>query len=239
VHLEHRLVKRVLGRFLARGFADRVNRVAAVYGPGSQPRLVLLGRVSLYGPDGRRLHEEVIPVTARWRAIDKGGPELFREGGEVTTLNQLAEALRTSQPVKTEIAVQLAESVKSDMFHLQGIFEGRALEAEKTAAATLSEIAEAEAVALRSLLQRQLERVERERTTSDPAQATLDLRTDEQRLRDELERRQREADRRSWDDKIKRLTDDLEKEPDRVRSGYGVIARRLEPIGMIYLWPEA
>jgi hypothetical protein len=62
VHLEHRLVKRVLGRFLARGFADRVNRVAAVYGPGNQPRLLLLRRVSLYGPDGRRLHEEVIPV---------------------------------------------------------------------------------------------------------------------------------------------------------------------------------
>lgn len=239
VHLEHRLVKRVLGRFLARGFTDRVNRVAAVYGPGSQPRLVLLGRVSLYGPDGRRLHEEVIPVTARWRAIDKGGPELFREDGEVTTLNQLAEALRTSQPVKTKIADQLAESVKSDMVHLQGIFEGRALEAEQAAAATLSEIAEAEAVALRSLLRRQLKRVERERTTSDPAQATLDLRTDEQRVRDELERRQRELDRRSWDDKIKRLTEDLEIEPDRVRSGYGVIARRLEPIGMIYLWPEA
>lgn len=128
------MVKRVLGRFLARGFADRV---ATVYGPGSQPRLVLLGRVSLYGPDGRRLHEELIPVAARWRGIDQGGPELFRESGEVTTLNQIAKALRTGQPVGQEVVEQLARSVKSDLGYLRSNFEVRALEAEQSAAATL------------------------------------------------------------------------------------------------------
>jgi hypothetical protein len=74
--------------------------------------------------------------------------------------------------------------------------------------------------------------------TQPPAQFELDLRTDAQRDQAEREMRQFEADRRSWDGKLLRLQEDLEKEPERVAKGYGVVARQLEPIGLIYLWPQ-
>jgi hypothetical protein len=53
----------------------------------------------------------------------------------------------------------------------------------------------------------------------------------------ERELRQFEADRRSWDGKLLRLQQELDSEPDKVRQGYEVQARRLEPVGLVYLWP--
>src|SRR5256885_8062240 len=37
----------------------------------SVPRVVLLGRLCLYGAGAARLHEELIPVTARWTYPEK------------------------------------------------------------------------------------------------------------------------------------------------------------------------
>ena len=37
--------------------------------------------------------------------------------------------------------------------------------------------------------------------------------------------------------KLLRLQNDLETEPEKVRRGYEVQARRLEPVGLVYLWP--
>ena len=50
------------------------------------PRVVLLGRLCLYGPGAARLHEEIIPVTARWaepsQAQGATGPLRSRGRGE-------------------------------------------------------------------------------------------------------------------------------------------------------------
>jgi hypothetical protein len=66
VHLEHRLVRRLLSRFLSQGFQSKLSRVSVIYGPGAQPRVVLMGRLAVFGAGAARLHEEVIPVTAIW-----------------------------------------------------------------------------------------------------------------------------------------------------------------------------
>ena len=60
---------------------------------------------------------------------------------------------------------------------------------------------------------------------------------EEIRRQNEREMRQFEADRRSWDGKLVRLQHELDSEPDKVRRGYEVQARRLEPVGLVYLWP--
>ena len=60
---------------------------------------------------------------------------------------------------------------------------------------------------------------------------------DEIRQQNEREMRQFEADRRSWVGKVLRLQQELDSEPAKVRRGYEVQARRLEPIGLVYLWP--
>ena len=53
VHLEHRLVRRLLSRFVSHGFQAGLNRASVIYGPGAQPRVVLVGRLALLRP-GRR-----------------------------------------------------------------------------------------------------------------------------------------------------------------------------------------
>jgi len=63
LHLEHRLVKRLISRFVSQGFRATVGRVTAIVGPNPTPCVVLIGRLSLFGPSARRLHEEIIPIT--------------------------------------------------------------------------------------------------------------------------------------------------------------------------------
>jgi ERCC4-related helicase len=66
VHLEHRLVRRLLSRFVSQGFQAGLSRISVIEGPGAQPRVVLMGRLAVYGAGAARLHEKVIPVTAIW-----------------------------------------------------------------------------------------------------------------------------------------------------------------------------
>jgi hypothetical protein len=53
----------------------------------------------------------------------------------------------------------------------------------------------------------------------------------------EEERRQAESNRRYWDKRLTTLRRELDTEPERIRSGYQVLARRIEPVGLVYLWP--
>ena len=71
VHLEHRLVRRLLSRFLSQGFQAGLSRISVIEGPGAQPRVVLMGRLAVYGAGAARLHEEIIPVTAIWTEADR------------------------------------------------------------------------------------------------------------------------------------------------------------------------
>ncbi len=51
------------------------------------------------------------------------------------------------------------------------------------------------------------------------------------------ERREREADRRHWQGRLIRLEKEIGEEPARIRASYDVTAHRLEPVGLVYLWP--
>jgi hypothetical protein len=78
LHLEHRLIKRLISRFVSQGFRATVGRTTAVVGPNPSPRVILIGRLSLFGPAARRLHEEIIPITAAWRDIRRDESPLTR-----------------------------------------------------------------------------------------------------------------------------------------------------------------
>lgn len=60
---------------------------------------------------------------------------------------------------------------------------------------------------------------------------------EEERRLDEEEKRQLEADVRSWRIRLVQFDRDLEVEPDRIREFYEVKAKRIEPVGLVYLWP--
>ncbi len=85
---------------------------------------------------------------------------------------------------------------------------------------------------LRETLERQRDRVREEliKHEGEFQQLTLDFGDDE--------RRQLESDMRSWRTRLEQFDRDLEVEPQRVREFYEVRAKRIEPVGLVYLWPE-
>ncbi len=154
VHLEHRLVRRLLSRFLSQGFTSGLSRVCSIIGPGAQPRVVLIGRLALYGPGAARLHEELLMVTAAWTEPDRRTSPLrpFGERGEEATLDQLEQALRENRTPSPAIIARLRASAVRDAGDLEPELQRRAETRRAEVARELVAIGEQEAEALRKLL---------------------------------------------------------------------------------------
>ena len=236
LHLEQRVAQRLLARFRAQGFVHHdLSRACLAQVADSIPRVVLLGRLSLYGRRAERLHEEIVTVTARW--TDPGrrqGPlERYRADAERKTLALLDRVLdseRVSQPSET-VRERLLAAASADIGDLRPQLEPRAEELAKKAAERLGERGEREAGELHETLTRQRDRVEKElqRHEREP-QLTLAL--------DDEDRKQLRANIRSWRDRLQQFERDLRDEPARIEDFYRVRARRVEPVGLVYLWPE-
>jgi hypothetical protein len=233
VHLEHRLVRWLLARFLAQGFASGLSRASVVIGPGAQPRVALIGRLALYGPGAARLHEEIILVTAAWTEAGRGTKPLkpFGPTREAATLVQLEEAFRAARVPASQIVDRIRQFAAQDAADLEPELRARAEEAKAEAAKDLAKIAEAEASSLKRLLEDQRSRIAKADAEPDDRQMSF-----LPEIVEEVEQRRR--DRRHWKAKLDRLTSDIETGPKRVRESYGVVADRLETIGLVYLWPE-
>ncbi|WP_375380990.1 DISARM system SNF2-like helicase DrmD [uncultured Sphingomonas sp.] len=233
LHLEHRLVRRLLGRFLTAGFRQGLDRACVIAASVPAPRVVLIGRLALYGEGAARLHEEVLSVAADWRdrAGEAGGLRPLAPGreAEMRVLDEMIAAMANARTVDPALVARLTAGAAADVAALRPALEERAAARAERVAAELARRAEAEAASLERLLRDRIERIRRERGDDD-AQLTL--------LLDAGEARQRAADRRSWDRATTRLDDELEREPERVRAAHRVRATRLEPIGVVYLWPE-
>jgi hypothetical protein len=234
VHLEHRLVRRLLSRFLSQGFQSDLERVCVVVGPGAQPRVVLLGRLALYGAGAARLHEELIPVTAIWSEADRDRRSLvpLGERGEGTTLDQLERALRDArQPSATAVA-RVRLSAKRDAEDLEPELRKRAEARRAEVARDLLRRGETEARDLARLLEAQRDRIAQAQKAFDPRQLILPGISDS-------ERRQQERDHRHWAARLVEIEREIREEPARVRASYEIRATRLEPIGLVYLWPQS
>ena len=232
VHLEHRLIRRLLSRFLSQGFQSRLSRVSVILGPGAQPRAVLMGRLAVYGAGAVRLHEEVIPVTAIWTESERERRPLrpLGESGEERTLNQLEEALRDARQAPGMAVARIQALIARDIADLIPTLEKIAAERLITVSAQLVNRGEQEAQSLAELLEQQRSRI---------ATAAKDFNRNQLSLLDLFpeERREREADRRHWETRLGRLERELREEPARLRNSYEVRAHRLEPVGLVYLWP--
>ena len=239
LHLEHRIVQRLLGRFSAQGFVHHdLSRACLAQTTDAIPRVVLLGRLCLYGPSAARLHEELIPVTARWTDpnIRKGDLKPYARESETKTLSLLDDALisGTGRSINDQILKQLQASAPKDieqlLSHLQTRGEEYAVDAKKK----LTERGIAEAKAMREILETQQKYIAESIAKHDKRDARQ-LRIDFGDQEDEL--RQLESNRRYWDKRLTALETELRTEPDRIRELYDVKATRIEPVGLVYLWP--
>jgi septum formation topological specificity factor MinE len=238
LHLEHRVVQRLLGRFTAQGFVHHdLSRACLAQTTDSIPRVILLGRLALYGPGAARLHEELVPVTARWTDfnIRKEPLKPYARDAETKTLSLLDEAFVSSsgQIVSDTVLKMLQESAARDvqelLLHLQTRGEEYAVDAERKLLAR----SEAEAKAMREILETQKKHIAAtvaKHSKDDPSQLKFEFAN-----QDEL--RQLEANKRYWAKRLTMIDEELEKEPARIREIYQVKAKRIEPVGLVYLWP--
>jgi len=232
VHLEHRLVRRLISRFLSQGFQSRLSRVSVIQGPGAQPRVVLMGRLALFGAKAARLHEEIIPITAIWSEADRERRPLraLGETGEERTLDQLEDALENAQEAPVTAVTRIARLVDRDIADLLPSLESIAERRRAEVAVELEKRGEEEARLLTDLLRAQQTRITKASADFNPVQLSLDVFPAE-------ERREVEANRRHWAARLARLESELQREPQRLRQSFEVRAHRLEPVGLVYLWP--
>lgn len=234
LHLEHPVVRRLLSRFSSQGFVHHdLSRACLSQTSDPIPRVILLGRLALYGNGAARLHEEIIPVTARWRDASRSEALTpYARTAETETLRLLDDALTAhgDHSLNETIRQRLLQTVALDIQDLLPHLESRAKEYEQDARAALARRADAEAKAMREILDLQQAHLLAKVSAHDKnPQLLLGF--------SEEERRQKEYDRRHWDARLAELPRELETEPERIRGLYEVKARRVEPIGLVYLWP--
>ncbi|MEQ8763214.1 MAG: DISARM system SNF2-like helicase DrmD [Planctomycetota bacterium] len=239
LHLEQRVAQRLLARFRSQGFIHHdLSRSCVSQASDSIPRVILLGRLSLYGQGAERLHEEVIPLTARWvePSQRKGRLSPYAREAESKTLSLLDEALKSAGKTKIDPVIQkrLQDSSARDIEDLRPQLEPRAQELAEVAIQKLRERGEREEKELRETLERQMKRVQEELTTHENKikQGLLKY------PKEIEERRQLEDNIKWWRTRLEQFHKDLTDQPARVRQFYEVKARRIEPIGLVYLWPE-
>lgn len=234
LHLEHRIVQRLLGRFTAQGFVHNdLSRACFAQSSDPIPRVILVGRLCLYGPGATRLHEEIVPVTARWLApSQRRGPLMpYGREAEARTIDMLDDALlaQDRRHVSETVMRQLQATAPRDVDELLRHLETRGRDLIQDAENRLAERGRREAESMREILETQKKRVAETATKYQDPQMTLDYAQEE--------KRQLEANRRYWDRRLSAIDQELETEPARIREIYRVKARRIEPVGLVYLWP--
>ncbi|MBL8793571.1 MAG: DEAD/DEAH box helicase [Planctomycetia bacterium] len=232
LHLEHRVVQRLLGRFIAQGFIHNdLSRACLAQTTDAIPRVILLGRLCLYGAGAARLHEELIPVTARWTDPKKRKGELtpYARDAEMNTLQLLEQSLlKPGQPGNETVLKQLLASAPRDVEELLPHLDRRGNELAEGATLKLRERGDKEAEAMRAILDDQKKRIGATVTKTKDIQPGLF---------DQEEMRQLEADKRHWSRRLTDIDRELTTEPTRIREVYQVKAQRVEPVGLVYLWP--
>lgn len=236
LHLSHRVVQRLLGRFTSQGFIHHdLSRACLAQTADAIPRVILLGRLSLYGPRAMRLHEELLTVTARWiEPVSRRNPLTpYAREAEAKTMELLEGALLPSNygTVPDVVAKRLQSSISRDIEELLPHLEARGKEARQEAETKLTERGQAEAESIRKVLEDQKRRVEAELGRTQPTQLSLEF-----MYFNDMEKRQLESNRRYWQRWLNNVEGDLQHEPDRVRAFYQVTSFRIEPIGIAYLW---
>jgi hypothetical protein len=234
LHLEHRLVQRLLGRFLSQGFLyHELTRSCVCLTDDPVPKVVILGRLSLYGDRADRLHDKIVAVAAEWLDPEARGQGKLRpltETEKADVLKELETSLVT--PRLREVSPSLLERCKTyasrDVEDLLSHLERRAETLTERAERKLRQRGEKEADEMKRLLEDQRDRILKQEQKYEQYQ--LELFNSE-------EMRQIEADRRHWRIRVQQLEEEIQTEPERIKQVYQMKASRVEPVGLVYLWP--
>jgi len=235
LHLQHPFVRRVIDRFLAQGTgAHDLQRVTVIRDAEAEHVFVLaFGRLSLFGHGAVRLHDQLVPVVARWD-VDEGplpGSNTKADQRAVDRLERLLADRSALRGVSKPVTRGLIKSASSDFAKLWPHVRDEAQSRGDEAVAKLQARGRDEATALKRILEEQQAAIRKTLEQHDPAQQAL--------LFTAAERTQLQADRAFWESRLEELDRDLRSEPAELERLFEVSLRRLEPVGLVYLWPEA
>lgn len=237
LHLEHPFVKRVLDRFRAQGYsAHDLARVTVVKNPNDAlVRVIAFGRLSLFGPGATRLHDQLVSVAAQW--LESGGPMHLKPFADradrkaIDTLESLLTASPTLDGVSRSVQTRLQTSAAGDFRTLWPHIQDEADALAHAARQKLTARAQAEADGLRQILEGQRRAI----TDTIARNQQLPLALGDGK-KDEVE--QFESDKKHMAHRLAAIDGELEREPEAIKALYQVAVQRLEPVGLIYLWPE-
>jgi SNF2 family DNA or RNA helicase len=262
LHLEHRLVQRLLSRFLSQGFLHHeLSRACVLASRDPQPRVLVLGRLSLLGQGATRLHDELISVIADWHPGADRAAALRPLGGAQrdqawATITQAMEAGQ-SGVISAAIRSQLQAEALDDVSALKPVLDWAAYQAQAAAAELLKQRGATEASALKEVLRaqrsrihatvrqrnRDLAKLDRQAAAAEPTalipglEEQLDVPALDLQKLSSQERKQLAADQKHWQRRLETIETELASEPKRIQESYRVITHRLEPAGLVYLWP--
>lgn len=172
----------------------------------------------------------------RWTELSRrNGPlRAYARDAQTRTLDLLDRSLAESNKHSLNDTIQrkLLAAAPRDIDELLPQLQPRADELAAVATEQLRRRGEEEAADLRATLERQRDHIREEldKHERQPDQLTLGFKTEE--------KRQLQANMNAWRRRLEQFDSDLEREPKRIRAFYEVRARRVEPVGLIYLWPE-
>jgi len=262
LHLEHRLAQRLLCRFLSQGFVHHeLSRACVLPSRDPQPKVVVLGRLSLFGQGAARLHDELITVVADWHPGDDRQAALRPLSGSsgeaawalVQQALTEAEADALPSPDPARFQAQAAE----DVLALLPLLSQESDAAIQAATTLLRQRGDSEAESLKEVLRsqrkrinatlrqrsRELARLDRQVADADPTALIpglaeqIDVPALDLEKLSSQERRQLAADQKHWQRRLETIEAELSSEPKRIKASYEVVTHRLEPAGLVYLWP--
>jgi hypothetical protein len=201
-----------------------------------QSGILMLGRLSLYGQGASRLHDEIVPVVARWREPDARQGKGLQPLGDRTTrevLQTLEDSLANPRlrEVPTHAIERLQQSAPQDVAALSPHLDTVVESLIAIATTKLQERGQQEAAEMKKLLVEQRQRIQRQQAETQGAYQQLVLEFAA------ADKRQLDADRRHWERRVAQLDQEIATEPERIEQIYQVKASRVEPVGLVYLWP--
>lgn len=237
LHLEHPFVKRVLSRFLAQGYSVHdLSRVTVVKSTrDALARVLVFGRLSLFGPGAARLHDRLVCVAAEWKESESPDAlKPFSDKAERRALEQLDAMFSDAPPlsdISETIRTRLLARAPKDFSALWRFVEAEADATEADARAQLGVRGSSEAEALRKILE--VQRRDIVQALEQGKQRGLEFTEKEK-----AEREQFEQDQKHLKQRLESIDSEITAEPEAIETLYRVEARRLEPVGLVYLWPS-
>jgi SNF2 family DNA or RNA helicase len=233
LHLSHPLVQRVMSRFLAQGYSmSDLSRITVVKNKhDALVRVIAFGRLSLFGAGATRLHDQLISVAARWVEGKKDPLRPFAEDGDRKAVEMLERILAESPTLQgiPRAALDRVQAAAPDLFAqlwkpIREEADARAVEA----IAMLKARGRSESDGLRLIVSQQRSAIQRRLGE----QLKLDFAESEREQRLQFER-----DRKHMEKRLIELEREIESEPQQVESLYNVELHRLQPVGLVVLWP--